>query len=66
MNTFVADLPELDIVDRLRDTNEESDVEIRHEAADELETLRDEAERLRVTIANLRIRLAQAKATGEQ
>lgn len=48
-DTFVADLPELK----------------QAEPPSELETLRDEAERLRVTIANLRIRLAQAEARSE-
>jgi hypothetical protein len=64
---FVADLPALDIVDRLRAACVGS-AEARFAlsaAADEIETLRDEGERLRVTIDNLRIRLAQAEARSE-
>jgi hypothetical protein len=65
---FVADLPSPDIVDRLRAAcvgATEARLAL-SAAADEIEALRDEGERLRITIDNLRTRLAQAwaKATG--
>jgi hypothetical protein len=63
---FVADLPALDIVNSLRTApwtggGDETWL-LMAAAADEIETLRDEGERLRVTVENLRIRLAQARA----
>jgi len=77
---FVADLPALDIVDSLRTVAQAEALRtapwtgggdetwlLMAAAADEIETLRDEGERLRLRIANDAIRLARMAdcASGE-